>query len=155
VTGGIAMKRITVKFFIVLLTTFLLFGCATESERLIPKDIAAAKFEYAAEEDHGYKLITGELETLTRFFNSLRLEKTDLDFSGDWIYRITFTNIVQGTKEKIVIPEEAYTFIILVGESCLQIDGETLVVPEGVDYSDVLDSITGKYNYFDYDLLYP
>lgn len=136
----------------------ILTGCnikKQESDKLlIPGDMGVAKFEYAAEDNNGYKLITGEIAVLTNFFNSVVLHKSEEEFYGDWIYRITFSNSIEGRKERLTFPEDADTIIILVGESCLQINGETFITAEGTDYLLFLDIISFKYKYFDYELYY-
>lgn len=122
----------------------------------IPASINAVKFEYAKEKNNGFKLVTSEIESLTNFFNSVRLKKIENTFNEDWIYRITFTNAIlsEGIKGKINIPNDADTIVILVGKSSFQINGDTFVAPEGVNYSQMFDTIASKYNYFDYELHY-
>ena len=72
----------------------LLFAaCSNEDEtnaRPQVGDFSCTKFECSAEEDGGFKVITGEIKILSLFFDSINLVESDESFAGDWIYRITF-----------------------------------------------------------------
>jgi hypothetical protein len=126
-----------------------LYGCAprnTANERPAIGDSVCAKFEYVYEENGGYKVITSEIKILSNYFDSIILIPLEEPFSGDWIYRITFDweEIVPGGNE---IP-------VLVGEDSMSINGTTYTTEEGVDFSGILETISSKYNYFDYVLQY-
>lgn len=112
-----------------------------EIERQTVSNCTAATFEFR--EDLGYKLITSEIDTLDTF-DSLRICPTQDTFYGEWIYRIVFdpeTHITDGDK-----------CIILFGEKNLSINGITYEAEEGVDYSDILNWASSKYEFFDYQL---
>lgn len=149
-------KVIITIFFIALTIT----GCnninSENNDLRIPVSINAAKFEYTKEENNGFKIVTSEIETLTTFFNSVKLKKIENAFNEDWIYRITFTNAIssEDIKSKIKLPDNTDTIVILVGKSSLQINGETFVAAEGLNYSQIFDTISSKYKYFDYELYY-
>ena len=120
------------------------FGRPVESEPERPSvsHAPAATMEFA--EDTGYKLITSEIGTL-RSFDSLLIEPSDEEFSGEWVYRLVFN-----PKAMALNGEE---IVVLFGEKNLSINGQTYTGADGVDYRDILDWAAGKYQYFDYELL--
>ena len=101
-----------------------------------------ATFEY--KEDDGYKLITSEIDSLNTF-DSLLLKPAEIEFDGEWIYRITY-NPQKYSKDT----EE---FVILFGEQCVSINGITYFADDGVSYSDILNWAVSKYEFFDYELI--
>ena len=113
-----------------------------EPERPIISHAAAATMEFAG--DTGYKLITSEIGTL-RTFDTLLLQPSEEEFSGEWVYRLVFN-----PKAMALNGEE---IIVLFGEKNLSINGKTYTGVDGVDYADILDWAAGKYQYFDYELI--
>ncbi len=112
---------------------------------LWPEDaaISCARFEYAGD-NGGYKLITSEIAQ----FNSLRnmnLIPAEGELTDDVIYRLILN--WNG------IATEAEEYIILVGENSLSVNGQ-LYQPDGFDFSEILSYFEGKYEYFDYELLF-
>lgn len=112
---------------------------------LWPEDavISCARFEYAGDKG-GYKLITSEIAQ----FDSLRsmdLIPTEGDFAGDIVYRLilNWDGIIKDATE----------YTILVGKDSLSVNGK-LYKADGYDFSKVLDYFEGKYQYFDYNLLF-
>lgn len=136
------MKKLLV-FALVLLCIIGFSSCKTSEEinRGAVSCFSVATFEYA--KDDGYKLITGEIDSLDTF-DSLLLKPSDTDFEGEWIYRIVFN------------PQEysrdAEEYIILFGERSLSINGKTYI-GDGVPYSEILEWASGKYKFFNYELL--
>ena len=114
----------------------------SESERISVSNTAGASFEFA--DDTGYKLITSEISSLYTF-DSLSLEPSDEEFSGDWIYRIIFN-------PKSIMPN-GNEIVVLFGKNNLSINGQTYVGADGVDYADILEWAAAKYTFFDYELL--
>lgn len=113
--------------------------------QLWPEDaiISCARFEYAGD-NGGYKLITSEIAQ----FNSLRsmnLIPVEGEFTGDIIYRLilNWNEVSKGAK----------AYIILVSEESLSVNGQ-LFQPDGFDFSEILAYFEGKYEYFEYNLLY-
>lgn len=104
-------------------------------------NFSVATFEYA--KDDGYKLITGEIDSLDTF-DSLLLKPSDATFEGEWIYRIVF-NPQEYSRE-------AEEYIILFGEQSLSINGKTYI-GDGIPYSEILEWASGKYAFFDYELI--
>ena len=56
-----------------------------QTKRENVSDSAVAAFEY--NEDNGYKLITSEIDLLDTF-DGLMLKQAEVDFTGDWVYRL-------------------------------------------------------------------
>ena len=112
------------------------------SKRETVSNSACATFEY--KEDNGYKLITSQINSLDTF-DSLRLKQVEVDFTGDWLYRITFNpeKYSKNTEE----------IVILFGEQCVLINGVTYIGDDNVSYSDILSWAEAKYKFFDYDLI--
>ena len=104
-------------------------------------DFAVATFEYI--EDDGYKLITSEIDSLDTF-DGLLLKPADVEFDGEWIYRIIY-NPAKYSKNT----EE---FVILFGAECVSVNGTTYI-GDGAAYSGILDWAAGKYKFFDYELI--
>lgn len=104
-------------------------------------NFSVATFEYA--KDDGYKLITSEIDSLDTF-DSLLLKPSDTEFEGEWIYRIVFNPQAysKNTEE----------YIILFGEQSISINGQTYV-GDGVPYSEILEWVSGKYVFFEYELM--
>ena len=115
-----------------------------EIERTQISNAPAAKFEYIDEADTGYKLITSEVDLLDSF-DTLALAPTDSDFSGDWIYRITFY-------PKETNPDDTEV-IIMFGQASVCIDGKNYIPEKDVDYSTILSWAADKYEAFDYELV--
>ena len=136
------MKKLIV-LFLMLVHVFVLSSCKTNDqiEREKISDYAVATFEYV--EDVGYKLITSEIDSLDTF-DSLLLKPSDIEFDGKWIYRITFnpTEYSKNTEE----------VVILFGENSVSINGKTYI-GDGVSYSEILNWASGKYVFFDYELI--
>ena len=143
------MKRtIALDIGLILLLTMLI-GChpkEEKSERPNVGDSYCAKFEYVDEENGGYKIITSEIKTLSLFFDNIILIETDEAFSDEWIYRITFD------WNKVVV--NATEIVILIRADSMSIDSINYTTEEGVDFSQVVDAVTGKYKAFDYELHY-
>ena len=136
------MKKLRA-LFLIFVCIFVLSLCKTNEqvEREKISDYAVATFEYV---DHvGYKLITSEIDSLDTF-DSLLLKPSDNKFDGNWIYRITFnpTEYSKNTKE----------VVILFGEESVSINGKTYI-GDGVPYSEILNWVSGKYDFFDYELI--
>ena len=112
-----------------------------DKRELLPSS-SVATFEY--EEDNGYKLITSEIGSLDSF-DSLMIKPSEMEFDGEWIYRITFN-----PNEYVDFAEE---FVILFGEQCVSVNGITYVADDGVAYSDILHWAEAKYKFFDYELI--
>lgn len=136
------MKKLLV-FALVLLCIIGFSSCKTTEEinRGTVSCFSVATFEYA--KDDGYKLITGEIDSLDTF-DSLLLKPSDTDFEGEWIYRIVFNpqKYTQGAEE----------YIILFGEQSLLINGQSFV-GDGVPFSEILEWASTKYDFFNYELL--
>ena len=131
---------------IVVLAVILRFTLAKpterEPERPSVSHAAAATMEFAG--STGYKLITSEIGTL-RTFDSLLLQPSEEEFSGEWVYRLVFN-----PKAAVLNGEE---IVVLFGEKNLSINGQTYTGEDGVDYADILDWAAGKYKYLDYELI--
>ena len=131
---------------IVILAVVLRFTLAkpteSEPERSAISRAPAATMEFAGEPS--YKLITSEIGTL-RSFDSLLLEPSEEEFTGEWVYRLVFN-----PKAMALNGEE---IVVLFGEKNLSINGQTYTGEDGVDYADILDWAAGKYQYFDYELI--
>lgn len=110
-------------------------------ERETVSDFTVATIEYI--EDSGYKLITSEIGKL-HTFDSLNLKESESAFEGDWVYRIVF-NPKAYTKN-------AEEFVILFGEHNISINGKTYE-GDGFPYSELLNWVSAKYQYFDYELI--
>lgn len=113
-----------------------------QTKRETVSDSAVATFEY--NEDNGYKLITSEIDSLDTF-DGLMLKQAEVDFTGDWVYRIIFNpqKYSKNTEE----------IVILFGEDCISINGVTYIADDNVLYSDILSWAEAKYKFFDYDLI--
>ena len=113
-----------------------------QTERETVSNSAVATFEY--NEDNGYKLITSEIDSLDTF-DGLTLKQAEVDFTGDWVYRIIFNpqKYSKNTEEVVV----------LFGEECISINGVTYIADDNVLYSDILSWAEAKYKFFDYDLI--
>ena len=113
-----------------------------QTERETVSNSAVATFEYI--EDNGYKLITSEIDSLDTF-DGLTLKQAEVDFTGDWVYRIIFNpqKYSKNTEEVVV----------LFGEECISINGVTYIADDNVLYSDILSWAEAKYKFFDYDLI--
>ncbi len=136
------MKKLTA-IILVLVSLVVLSACKTDAdtEREAVSEFAVATFEY--KNDDGYKLITGEINSLDTF-DSLRLKPSETEFQGDWIYRIIFnpSEYSKNTEE----------FIILFGEQNISINGKAYT-GDNVPYSKILNWAEEKYKYFDYELI--
>ena len=137
------MKKLIALVF-VLVCVLSLASCKTnnQTQRETVSDFSVAIFEYI--EDNGYKLITSEIDSLDTF-DSLLLKLSEMEFDGEWIYRITFN-----PKEYSKNTEE---FVILFGEQCVSINGITYIADDGTSYSDILNWAVEKYKFFDYELI--
>ena len=137
------MKKL-ITFLIALSCIFVLSACTSnnQTKRETVSDSAVATFEY--NEDNGFKLITSEIDSLDTF-DSLMLTQAEIDFTGEWVYRIIFNpqKYSKNTEE----------VVILFGEECISINGETYVADDNVSYSDILSWAEAKYKFFDYDLI--
>lgn len=111
----------------------------SSEERVSVRDATVAIFEFIDDKDKGYKLFTSEIATFYSF-DSLRLEPSEEEFSGDWIYRIIFN------------PKSKNEIVILFGENNLSVNGRTYMAAEGVDYTNILNWAKWKYDYYDYEL---
>ena len=104
---------------------------------------AVSKYTFATFEkqgENGYKLIDSEISSLYTF-DSLRIRPAlEWAFEGDWLYRI------------VLNPGQEEELEILFGEKNLSINGKVCTTAEGVSYEDVLKWVSGKYQYFDYEL---
>lgn len=113
------------------------------NHRISVSGASSAVFEYC--EDDGYKLFTSEISTLYSF-DSLQIMPTDEEFTGEWIYRITFN------------PEEyadnTDEITVVFGRENLTVNGKTYKAAENVNYQDILNWARDKYEYFDYELLH-
>lgn len=97
-----------------------------------------ATFEKQGEK--GYKLIDSEIASLYTF-DSLRIRPAiEWAFEGDWLYRI------------VLNPGQEEELEILFGEKNLLVNGKVCTTAEGVSYETILKWISGKYQYFDYEL---
>ncbi len=121
-----------------------LSACKSDNQgkRETVSEFPVATFEY--KEDNGYKLITSEIDSLDTF-DGLRLKPVEIDFNGEWIYRITFN-----PQEYSMNTEE---FVVLFGEDCVSLNGVTYIADDNVSYSDILSWAEAKYKFFDYDLI--
>ena len=137
------MKKL-ITLLIALSCIFVLSACTSnnQTKRETVSDSAVATFEYI--EDKGYKLITSEIDSLDTF-DGLMLKQAEVDFTGDWVYRIIFNPQKYSKNTKAVV--------ILFGEECISINGETYVADDNVSYSDILSWAEAKYKFFDYDLI--
>ena len=120
------------------------YNAEQETERTQISSAPAAKFEYVDEADTGYKLITSEIDLLDSF-DTLALVPTDSDFSGDWIYQITFY-------PKETNPNDTEV-IIMFGQGSVCIDGKNYIPEKDVNYSTILSWAADKYEAFDYELI--
>ena len=131
---------------LVVLAVILYFAWSSpaesEPERPSISHAPAAMMEFSG--DTGYKLITSEIGTL-RSFDSLLIEPSEEEFSGEWVYRLVFN-------PSAVMPQ-GEEIVVLFGEKNLSINGQTYTGEDGVDYADILDWAAGKYQYFDYELI--
>lgn len=116
------------------------------SKRTLVENAQCAKFEYAKEAEGGYKVITSEITILTHTFDDLILVKDASNFSGDWIYRITYNwnGICVNAKE----------IVVLVNEDSISIDGVNYTTEEGTDFSNIFEWVKNKYDHFNYELQY-
>lgn len=137
------MKKL-ITLLIALSCIFVLSACTSnnQTKRETVSDSAVATFEYI--EDKGYKLITSEIDSLDTF-DSLMLKQAEVDFTGEWVYRIIFNPQKYSKNTEAVV--------ILFGEECISINGETYVADDNVSYSDILSWAEAKYKFFDYDLI--
>lgn len=137
------MKKL-ITLLIALSCIFVLSACTSnnQTKRETVSDSAVATFEYI--EDKGYKLITSEIDSLDTF-DGLMLKQAEVDFTGDWVYRIIFNPQKYSKNTEAVV--------ILFGEECISINGETYVADDNVSYSDILSWAEAKYKFFDYDLI--
>ena len=139
------MKKL-ITLILALSCVFVLSACTsnnqTKTKRETVSDSAVATFEY--NEDNGYKLITSEIDSLDTF-DGLMLKQAEVDFTGDWVYRIIFNpqKYSKNTEE----------VVILFGEECISINGVTYIADDNVLYSDILSWAEAKYKFFDYDLI--
>ena len=137
------MKKL-VTLVLALSCVFVLSACTSNNQpnRETVSDSAVATFEY--NEDNGYKLITSEIDSLDTF-DGLMLKQTEVDFTGDRVYRIIFNpqKYSKNTEE----------VVILFGEECISINGVTYIADDNVSYSDILSWAEAKYKFFDYDLI--
>ena len=137
------MKKL-ITLLIALSCIFVLSACTSnnQTKRETVSDSAVATFEYI--EDKGYKLITSEIDSLDTF-DSLMLKQAEVDFTGEWVYRIIFNpqKYSKNTEE----------VVILFGEECISINGVTYLADDNVLYSDILSWAEAKYKFFDYDLI--
>ena len=137
------MKKL-ITFVLVLSCAFVLSACTSnhQTKRETVSDCAVATFEY--NEDNGYKLITSEIDSLDTF-DGLMLKQAEVEFTGDWVYRIIFNphKYAKNTEE----------VVILFGEACISINGVTYIADDNVSYSDILSWAEAKYHFFDYDLI--
>lgn len=113
---------------------------AQQEKRPTVSNFSAAAFEY--NQDNGYKLITSEIDSLDTF-DHLMLKPAKMDFDGKWIYRITFN--------PRLYTKNAEEFIVLFGETCVSINGNTYIA-DGCPYSEILNWAKAKYEFFDYAL---
>ena len=120
------------------------YNAEQQTERIQISNAPAAKFEYVDEADIGYKLITSEIALLDSF-DTLSLVPADSNFTGEWIYRITFY-------PKEVCPNDT-EIIVLFGEESVSIDGQNYSPENGVAYSTILSWAANKYEAFDYELV--
>ena len=136
------MKKL-IALVLILVCALSLSSCKTneKDEREKVSDCAVATFEYI--EDDGYKLITSEIDSLDTF-DSLLLKSSDTEFNGKWIYRIIFnpTEYSKNTEE----------IVILFGEESVSINGKTYI-GDGCSYSEILNWVSDKYEFFDYELI--
>ena len=143
------MKR-TIALNIGLILLFaMLIGCNPKEEKTRRPNVGdsyCAKFEYADEENGGYKIVTSEIKTLSLFFDNIILVETDETFSEDWIYRITFN------WNKIAV--DSTEIVILIRANTMSIDSINYTTEDGVSFSRVVDVVTSKYVKFDYELHY-
>ena len=137
------MKKL-IALLLVLSCVLVLSACKKDNQvkREPVSDFAVATFEY--KEDSGYKLITSEIDSLDTF-DGLMLKPVEMNFNGEWIYRITFN-----PQEYSKNTEEV---VILFGEECVSINGVTYIADDNVSYSDILSWAEAKYKFFDYDLI--
>ena len=137
------MKKL-ITLLIALSCIFVLSACTSnnQTKRETVSDSAVATFEYI--EDKGQKLITSEIDSLDTF-DSLMLKQAEIDFTGEWVYRIIFNPQKYSKNTEAVV--------ILFGEECISINGETYVADDNVSYSDILSWAEAKYKFFDYDLI--
>lgn len=137
------MKKL-ITLLIALSCVFVLSACTSnnQTKRETVSDSAVATFEYI--EDKGYKLITSEIDSLDTF-DGLMLKQAEVDFTGEWVYRIIFNpqKYSKNTEE----------VVILFGEECVSINDETYIADDNVSYSDILSWAEAKYKFFDYDLI--
>ncbi|MBR3841577.1 MAG: hypothetical protein IKM20_10610 [Erysipelotrichales bacterium] len=137
------MKKL-ITLLIALSCIFVLSACTSnnQTKRETVSDSAVATFEYI--EDKGYKLITSEIDSLDTF-DGLMLKQAEVDFTGEWVYRIIFNpqKYSKNTEE----------VVILFGEECVSINDETYIADDNVSYSDILSWAEAKYKFFDYDLI--
>jgi hypothetical protein len=137
------MKKL-ITLLIALSCIFVLSACTSnnQTKRETVSDSAVATFEYI--EDKGYKLITSEIDSLDTF-DSLMLKQAEVDFTGEWVYRIIFNPQKYSKNIEAVV--------ILFGEECISINGVTYIADDNVLYSDILSWAEAKYKFFDYDLI--
>jgi len=100
-----------------------------EKDLPIPSEIenaaTAVKIEYADEEPGSYRIfIPSYMKILTAYFNGY-MTPIDKEFEENWKFRVTYTDTLEVSEDKVIVPEDANVYIVLVGEQTVGINGRT------------------------------
>jgi len=124
---------------------------SVEKSPLIPMDImVGAAFQYSGEESGACKLLTEpEKDYIGEFFQiySEILDTEEGVFEEEWLYRITFYDKIESNaedKNSLIIPDDANTCVVLVGEKTVLING--VLFKSMKNFNDLVQS---KYNFYD------
>ena len=118
-----------------LLVCLTLTACGEEKD--VMEEISSAPFvKVESAEAGGAVIVSNEI---TKQLLSLTIQPSDEDFTGDWLYRFTYS-----PAEKVKGADET---VVLFGEKNMQIDGVTYVAEPGVPYSKILDWAAVAYDY--------
>ena len=118
-----------------LLVCLTLTACGEEKD--VMEEISSAPFVKVESAEAGGDVIVSN--EITKQLLSLTIQPSDEDFTGDWLYRFTYS-----PAEKVKGADET---VVLFGEENMQIDGVTYVAEPGVPYSKILDWAAVAYDY--------
>ena len=118
-----------------LLVCLTLTACGEEKD--VMEEISSAPMVKVESAEDGEAVIVSN--HIVKELSSLTIQPSDEDFTGDWLYRFTYS-----PAEKVKGGDE---IVVLFGEENMQIDGVTYVADPGVPYGEILDWAALAYDY--------
>lgn len=117
------------------LVCLTLTACGEEKD--VMEEISSAPMVKVESAEDGEAVIVSN--EITKRLLDLTIQPSDEDFTGDWLYRFTYS-----PAEEVKGGDE---IVVLFGEENMQIDGVTYVAEPGVPYGEILDWAALAYDY--------